>query len=271
MKTLSLLFISFLLFTAASCTTKNPEVTGKKDKPVENQAKDTISFEKKSLMKTYNGCNPDTGECTYIKFDYELMKTGSLMNTFNKAILDSISIFMNVSETPVVQPVEKIAESFIESYKTFIKENSDYQISWFSEVIGKVIYQNSKIISYQVSRIDFEGGAHPNSYLDYYIFSIAENRILKYNDIIKPGSEDKISELITKRLKEMHKLKENESLEKAGFWEKNIKLNDTFVVTKEGLEFYYNNYEIAPYALGPTAVQLKWEELGDLILQSGLK
>lgn len=271
MKTLSFLLVSLLLITATGCTKKNSEIHEKKEKPVENQTKDSITFEKKSLMKSYNGCNPDTGECTYIKFDYELMKSGEPMNTFNKAISDSISIFMNVSETPAVLPLEKIAENFIEGYKTFMKENSDYVISWFSEVTGKVIYQNSKIISYQVSKIDFEGGAHPNSYLDYYIYSIPEKRMLKSGDIIKPGSEEKISELITKKLKVMKNLKENESLEKAGFWEKSIKLNDTFVVTKDGLEFYYNNYEIAPYALGPTAVQLKWEELGDLILQSGLK
>ncbi len=271
MKTLSFLIISLFLITAIGCTRKNTEITEKKEKPAETQMKDSISFEKKSLVRSYNGCNPDTGECTYIKFDYELMKSGEPMSNFNQIILDSISRFSGPSDTQVAQPLEKIADKFIEGYKAFTKETGDYEIPWFVEIIGKVIYQNAKIITYQVSKIEFEGGAHPNSLLDYYIYSIPEKRILKASDIIKAGSEEKISELITKKLKQMKNLRENESLEKAGYSEKSVKINDTFAVIKEGLEFYYNNYEIAPYALGPTAVQLTWEELGDLILQSGIK
>jgi Protein of unknown function (DUF3298) len=35
-------------------------------------------------------------------------------------------------------------------------------------------------------------------------------------------------------------------------------------LVQEGIRFYYNPYEIAAYALGPTDVILTWEQLGAL-------
>jgi hypothetical protein len=35
-------------------------------------------------------------------------------------------------------------------------------------------------------------------------------------------------------------------------------------VSAEGIHFYYNAYEIAPYAVGPADVLLRWEQLGAL-------
>lgn len=37
-----------------------------------------------------------------------------------------------------------------------------------------------------------------------------------------------------------------------------------FAVTTEGVEFYYNPYEVAAYVFGPTDILFTWEQLGRL-------
>jgi hypothetical protein len=40
-----------------------------------------------------------------------------------------------------------------------------------------------------------------------------------------------------------------------------FQLNKNYGFKKEGIVFYYNNYEIAPYAAGPTDVVIAYEHL----------
>jgi len=66
-------------------------------------------------------------------------------------------------------------------------------------------------------------------------------------------------------------LNPEDDLEKdGGLFENKIAYNDNFAVTKEGLKFYYNNYEIAPYASGPTEILITYSELNDLISKNSI-
>jgi hypothetical protein len=45
------------------------------------------------------------------------------------------------------------------------------------------------------------------------------------------------------------------------FWDGSFKLSENFAVEKEGLRFYYNAYEVAPYAVDPTDLVIPRSEL----------
>ena len=47
------------------------------------------------------------------------------------------------------------------------------------------------------------------------------------------------------------------------FPEDKFELNKNYGFKKEGIVFYYNNYEIAPYAAGPSEVLIPYNELKD--------
>jgi hypothetical protein len=42
-------------------------------------------------------------------------------------------------------------------------------------------------------------------------------------------------------------------------------LNDNFAVAKRGIIFYFNSYEIAPYAMGPTELLIPYAKLSGII------
>jgi len=58
----------------------------------------------------------------------------------------------------------------------------------------------------------------------------------------------------------------------AGFYFENdvFKLTANFAITKEGLKFLYNPYEIAPYALGQQEIIIPYAALGELIKPNSL-
>jgi hypothetical protein len=53
------------------------------------------------------------------------------------------------------------------------------------------------------------------------------------------------------------------SLEEAGFSfpDNRFSLNDNYGFSKEGIVFFFNGYEVAAYAEGPTAIVIPYEKL----------
>jgi len=58
----------------------------------------------------------------------------------------------------------------------------------------------------------------------------------------------------------------------AGFYfEQDIfTLTDNFAITKEGLKFVYNPYEVAPYAFGQQEIIIPYTSLKEVIRKDGL-
>jgi hypothetical protein len=56
------------------------------------------------------------------------------------------------------------------------------------------------------------------------------------------------------------------SLQAEGFWFENDQfvLSENWAVSAAGLVFYYNAYEVAAYAAGPTEIRIAWPELEGL-------
>lgn len=277
MKKLLLLSLLLALFLSA-CT--------RQDK-TENISKDSVSgqgssagktdnglnFETKTITKSYNNCAPGGDSCTYISITYNLLTAGASRDKINSAITDSLSKMIFVTEEAGSAPsLEQGASEFITEYESFRKDAPDApDIPWSSDTKAVPVFFNEKILSYSISTSSFTGGAHPNSYLQYYNFELSSGRILKPSDIFKEGFESKLNEIIEKKFREKNKLAAGESLTEGGLFENKINFNDNFAVIKDGILFYYNNYEIAPYAAGPTEIMMTYAELGDIINESIVK
>jgi hypothetical protein len=121
------------------------------------------------------------------------------------------------------------------------------------------------------SDYSYTGGAHPNSNLTYLNFEVSTGKTLALSDLMKPGFEKQLTAIAEKDFRKRKGLAPQASLAEAGydFDDDQFKLNDNFAVTKDGLVFYYNPYEIAAYAGGPTELVIKWSEIKGLIKKDG--
>ncbi len=120
----------------------------------------------------------------------------------------------------------------------------------------------------------YQGAAHPNSYSQVINFDARNGKILKLADLFKPGAKylQVISAFAIKDLKAQSKaadsvLPDDSINEGAGPKEKNFQ---NWTITRKGLAFTFDAYQVGPYVAGPQNVLVPYASLKDLIKPDGV-
>ncbi|MDR1054808.1 MAG: DUF3298 and DUF4163 domain-containing protein [Prevotellaceae bacterium] len=132
------------------------------------------------------------------------------------------------------------------------------------KIKGDDIYQNPNLISMNYSWYIYEGGAHGNYGKICYNYEKATGKKINYKSLVK--DEAKLLNIAQKAFKEQNGIAEDEEITEMFQFENNtFRLNDNFGFTTEGITFYYNPYEIAPYAAGLIELTLTYDQLKGLV------
>ncbi|MEO8512321.1 MAG: RsiV family protein [Ignavibacteria bacterium] len=263
-----ILFILLAAFMFSSCgkKTESPK-TDTKQTTTESKTndEDVLKFTERSFFKSYNNCSPND-TCTYFKVDYTEAVSGRNKDKVNGLI--SAIVYTGVSYGDTTMPnIQVAADSFMTQYVAFRKEVPESAQYWYLEQSVSANLDHQKIICITSSNSSYMGGAHPNSYLEYYNISKETGDTLSLKNLFAAGFEKKLGELIDAAFRKANNLKPGDNLQdKGGLFENKITYNYNWNVNKDGsLTFYYNQYEIAPYAAGPIEVTLTKEELAPLL------
>jgi len=117
------------------------------------------------------------------------------------------------------------------------------------------------------------GGAHPNQWSRWMNFDFVSGKPLRKQDVFKAEAKQDIENLLLDKLirqqAEQHP-EENvtslEDLKKQGFLQMtDIYIPDNFLLTKKGVLFLFNRYDIAPYSAGETVLEVPYEEIGQYL------
>lgn len=208
--------------------------------------------------------------CATVKFQYPKIISDArpeLAEKLNSLILrqmvDNPTEGMDTeSSTP-----QQFAEGFIEEYKQTPNPFS----SWEMERSLRIVFTTKNMLTLLFEEYGYTGGAHPFSGYRYSVLSLEDGRQILLDDLFNPGYEAALNVAGEKIFRETRKLKDEETLEEQGFAFPNdvFSLNDNFGVLKEGLDFIFNSYEIAPYALGPTQFTVPYEDIQELVSPTG--
>ena len=134
---------------------------------------------------------------------------------------------------------------------------------WLLRRTARVQRQTGLLLSVVFHEETFAGGGNPNNNLMYVNFWTASGEPVQLQDILLQGSEEKLLKSAEAHFRQLKKLGPADSLTKAGFWFDNDKfsLTQNYGLGKDAITFYYNNYEIAPYAMGSTSLSIPYAEL----------
>ena len=100
-----------------------------------------------------------------------------------------------------------------------------------------------------------------------YLYDRNNGSLLSVEDVFSDVDElNVIGELYFRK---MFDLSPNEDLGDAGFWFDNnqFSVNENFSFSNSVVTFHYNTYEIAPYANGPTDLEIPIREVKHLLLK----
>ena len=142
------------------------------------------------------------------------------------------------------------------------------------ELISRVeiVLNDYGIVTLELSEYSFSGGAHGSSYLLYTVFDINKVKRIKLNDLFNKGFITKLTKIGEEYFRELRNHEPTTNLEEAGYWFENnqFALPDNFFISKDGLGFTYNQYEIASYADGIITFTIPFYELNELFSKNSV-
>ncbi|MBL4861732.1 MAG: DUF3298 domain-containing protein [Crocinitomicaceae bacterium] len=142
----------------------------------------------------------------------------------------------------------------IDEYRVLFELEGNYSIHEFSSYVEISIWGWS-----------FSGGAHGNGYNVTTMINKSDGRTLKLEDFV--SDVDQLNVIAEPLFREMFDLRPEQSLSDYGFEfvDDQFSINDNFTFSENYVHFYYNTYEIAPYAGGPTELVIPIADIKHLI------
>jgi|APTNR8051073442_1049403.scaffolds.fasta_scaffold07402_3 hypothetical protein len=228
-----------------------------------------LSFEAQNFKKQSQNCKSDTVSCATVQASYLLAVGGpdSVRQKINDTLMHylkaSLAIYA-VEDEEFRIPLDQVAERFIADYESLRKDNPSYDIPWEVETESRILYQSPKLASVQYATYSYAGGAHPNSFATLLILDKLTGAKLGLSDFINDRS--RLERIAEKHFRNVHGLSAKQSLDDAGFfWGEAFALPDNVALLDNGLYCYYNNYEVAPYVVGPTEFTIPFSELEGIL------
>ena len=146
--------------------------------------------------------------------------------------------------------------------------------SWYWYIMyntNKILYQDNSLLSYAVEYSDYEGGAHGSYRVTYTNIDLNELVTLSEEDLFVPNYFKPLTEKIVAQLMKSYDATVPDSLLERGFFNvEDIIPNNNFWLDGESIHYSYNQYEIAPYAMGVIEVSVPYSDLKDILLPDGI-
>jgi hypothetical protein len=170
----------------------------------------------------------------------------------------------------------KITGDFSRDYREVAAEDPNYVQDWsYDEEQKLVLTGNYGVITRHIS--SYTGGAHPNWTAANYVVDLETPRRLRFSELITRAAYSNLSAIADRELRNFSETVTGEALppgtplSKGIYFEDSVTLPEDFYPTEKGLNFQWDPYEIAPYAVGGVEITLSWQELAHLLSPEGKK
>lgn len=134
--------------------------------------------------------------------------------------------------------------------------------SYYKNIESRVQFYDKGLLVYRVHYDEYTGGAHGMYMTTFLNIDLALMRPLQLDDIFVGEYQESLTDIIWKQLMMVHKVKTREELEDMGYGTTGeITPIENFYLDDHGITFYYNVYDITPYAMGPVSVSIPYSML----------
>ena len=131
--------------------------------------------------------------------------------------------------------------------------------SWEDRLSGSFQEKYKNYRNYLVSYYSFRGGAHGIQTLSNIVFDAKTGEQVQETDLFAPGYEAPVAQLLRLAVQSSMEEEDPELMQLVHLEE--VVPNGNFSVGENGMEWFYQPYEVGPYALGIVSASLSWEEL----------
>ncbi len=143
--------------------------------------------------------------------------------------------------------------------------NTDAWYSYYKTIESHVQLCTDQLLVYRSHMEEYTGGAH-GIYMTYFAnFDLRTHKLLQIEDIFVEDYREKLTGLLWKKLMADNKVASRQEAEELGYGTTGeLEPTNNFYLSRKGITFYYNIYEIAPYAMGAIEICLPWNMLKEI-------
>ncbi len=236
------------------------------------EEREDVKYEMRHFEKVFGVCDSTSQACLTITADYPEFMLLSAAPAF-----DSLNEFVTALLLPRSDSgardadLETFSRNMYAEYRQLLEEFPEYAQPWFISKEILVVTDTANLLVMRYYESSYTGGAHPNSSQQYANFDTRTGRRIILDDIMIEGYLQPLTDTAEVIFRAARNLSPSDNLGEAGFWFDNnsFALNDNIGIVATGLIVYYNSYEIAPYAAGPTRLLIPYDKIRHLILDDG--
>lgn len=217
--------------------------------------------------------NVTKSESPRAKIDLMLLYPPKSVNKQLIASIDQVmAAFILNDSTSIGDPellVENITFDFFQSYREATEGIPNIEktasFNWQKKLSMAVLYNENSLLSLRIDKYGYTGGAHGVNISRFRVFNMLYNKPFELTDLFIPGFENRLNEVLEKKLRKLNGIQADEQLTSSGFLVDSIHFNDNFYINNDGIGFFYNVYEIAAYATGTTEIFCSFYELKSIL------
>ena len=266
-KTVSLSLISTALLAAGALVDPLASCTG-------IQSESALAFDSITIAKRIPLTCDSTSPSYDINIAVKYVKTGDKqrMDIINDAIAGKI---FNTHDMQMSQAIDSFVSS---TSRDYLKDMLPLYKEDKRDIDKRPIYEHATdiktyietgkdgIVTYFISTYNFEGGAHGTQQLMTLNFDPVTGKTITLDDVMVPGYKVRLNNILQKSLMKHADCKDiNELHDKGYLFSMDMYPSTNFVLGTDAVTFIYNQYEIAPYALGRIMLSIPYDELGNLM------
>ncbi|WP_221656773.1 DUF3298 and DUF4163 domain-containing protein [Bacteroides salyersiae] len=214
-----------------------------------------------------------------IDFTYPVKASDELLkDTLNKYFISACFGEKYIGENPK-EVVKQYTEAYIREYRRDLepmyledekdKEDESSIGAWYSYYKGiesHVQLYEKNLLVYRIDYNEYTGGAHGIYMTTFLNMDLGLMRPLRLDDVFVGEYQEALTDLIWNQLMADNEAKTRAELEDMGYGSTGeIAPTENFYLDKDGVTFYYNVYDITPYAMGPVTVSIPFQMLEHML------
>lgn len=184
----------------------------------------------------------------------------------NIAIREEIISILQYDENVEAISIKSAMESFQSEYDQLRNKFPEESTPWEASIAGEVSFENEKLITIRLEYYLFTGGAHGYSSVRFLNFEKEKGKELENIELFKDLPS--FQEMAEAKFRSQENIPLPNSINSTGFMFEgdNFYLPENIGFTKDGLQLFYEQYEVASYADGPIILVLPFEEVKNYII-----
>jgi hypothetical protein len=252
------LLILMAAMAVVSCNNNNKNTA---TSPVHKKFKDSLSYTYQTVKERSTDCGnkPDSG-CTVAQFAYPVFKDRP---TLNDTVNSTLVYFFNSDKHPDTS-LKDCALLFLQAYYYSKKSHPANAPAFKLDSYTRILSQDSSLTTISASVFIHMGIGAGHTIIRFINWDRTANKKLLLNDLLVDGYQDRLSKMaesifrINAHLSDTASLQPNYHFRNNKFW-----LTDNYVITPDGLLFYYNKFQIS--LSGPIEILLPYDRLKPLM------